>query len=156
MQPLVRRACETDVSALLALMHELAEFEHYRERFRVTAQDLLDRGLKADRPQQFVAFIAEHEGAAAGYALVYEIPFTYDLRPTLVLKELYVREQLRGLSVGADLMSAVIEHAKRHRCGRLKWEVLPDNDRAKRFYRRYGGAHDRQWENWILVIGDSG
>ena len=157
MKVTVRRAQAADVRPLLALMLELAEFEGYRERFRVTEQDLLDRGLNEHGPAQFVALIAEREGGdIVGYAVVYEVPFTYDLRPTLVLKELYVRADLRGLSIGESLMTAVIAHAKARGCARLKWEVLPDNDGAKRFYRRCGGTRDEQWENWILMIADGG
>lgn len=37
------------------------------------------------------------------------------------------------------------------------WDVhdalsLPDNARAKAFYRRFGGAPDTAWERWILPL----
>lgn len=151
----VRRARASDATALLAMMRELAEVERYLDAFRVTAQDLLDRGFNAQQAPQFVAFVAEHEATGlAGYAIVYEIPFTYDLRPNLVLKELYVCPDVRGLSIGRSLMAAVLDHAKTRGCARLKWEVLPDNESAKRFYGRIGGVQDLQWENWVFLLPD--
>ncbi|MBC7974380.1 MAG: GNAT family N-acetyltransferase, partial [Myxococcales bacterium] len=83
-------------------------------------------------------------------AVVYAIPFTYDLRPTLVLKELFVAEPTRATGIGRALMTAVLAHARTTGCGRLQWDVLPDNHRAKAFYRRFGGQPDAAWERWIL------
>jgi len=89
-------------------------------------------------------------GELAGYAVVYEIPFTYDLRPTLVLKELFVVATARSLGLGGVLMTAVLAHARARGCARLQWDVLPDNLRAQAFYRRFGGRPDVAWQRWCL------
>ncbi len=46
-------------------------------------------------------------------AVFYLLPFTYDLRPTLVLKELYVDAPYRDRGVGEQLMAAVAQSARR-------------------------------------------
>jgi GNAT superfamily N-acetyltransferase len=149
----VRLASAGDAGALLQSMERLAEFEGYRAEFRVNTGELLARGLAASQGQQFIAFVAEHpSGGLPGYAVVQEIPFTFDLRPTLVLKELYVAANDRGQGVGTALMEAVIAYARVRGCGRLRWVVLPWNDGAKRFYERFGGKIDSAWENWILAM----
>ncbi|HET9396074.1 MAG TPA: hypothetical protein VFO36_08455, partial [Nitrospiraceae bacterium] len=88
---IVRYAEPADGARLLILMQQLATFEGYGDRFRVTEADLLQRGLCAadlGRQPQFTAIVAQTTAEElAGYAVVYEIPFTYDLAPTLVLKE---------------------------------------------------------------------
>ncbi len=125
---IVRQARASDAATLLQLMRELAVFEHYIDHFRVTAEDLLARGLDGGGNRQFTALVAEVEGASlAGYAVLLEVPFTYDLRPTLILKELYIRDSARGLGIGKALMQAVILHATARNAGRLKWDVLPGN-----------------------------
>lgn len=155
----IRLAHAGDVDALLESMQRLAEFEGYRDRFRVDAQELLARGLAAGNGQQFRAFVADRApnrrrspGGLAGYAVVLEIPFTFDLRPTWVLKELFVDDDCRGQQVGTALMEAVIAHARMRGCGRLQWLVLPGNERAKQFYRRFGGDIDSEWESWVLAL----
>ncbi|PRC93228.1 GNAT family N-acetyltransferase [Solimicrobium silvestre] len=146
----VRLALASDAANLLTLMRELAVFEKYIAQFCVTEADLLERGLRADSARQFTAFLAEaSNGQLLGYAVVYPVPFTFDLRPNLVLKELFVRETARGLGVGQALMTTVVAHAKQQGCARLKWDVMPTNTRAKTFYRRIGGVPDSAWENWI-------
>lgn len=149
----VRTASAADAEALLALMRELARFEGYDEQFKVTAADLLLRGLEPKGQPEFFAFVAERpDGAPFGYAVVVETLFTFDLRPTVTLKELYVREAARGTGAGAALFERVLIHGRARGAGRLKWDVLPDNERACAFYRRAGGAPDADWERWILAL----
>jgi GNAT superfamily N-acetyltransferase len=156
MTPHVRRAGPADARPLLALMRELARFEDYEVHFKVTADDLLARGLAPPGPAQFTAFVAERPGGGLlGYAVVVETPFTFDLRPTLTLKELYVREADRGTGAGRALFAQVRSHGRERGAGRLKWDVLPANERARAFYRRAGGVPDTDWERWILPLGPS-
>jgi len=150
----VRTASPADAGALLQLMKRLAVFEGYAAQFAVTEHDLIERGLGAPAAQ-FTAIVAEHApGQLRGYAVVCTLPFTYDLRPTLILKELFVDDDARGGGIGAALMAAVIAHAHGFGCGRLKWDVLPGNTRAQSFYRRHGGAPDAGWEAWIQRLDE--
>ena len=147
----VRLAVAADAEPLLALMRELARFEGYDEFFTVTAADLLARGLAPGAVPQFVAFVAEQaDTGLVGYAIVVEQAFTFDLRPTLVLKELYVDAGRRARGIGAALLARVLAHARARGGGRLEWRVLPGNEAAMAFYRRAGGAPDRAWEHWTL------
>jgi GNAT superfamily N-acetyltransferase len=151
--PVVRLAGPADAEPLVALMRELARFEDYEAHFRVTPADLLARGLAPPAAPQFHAFVAERQGSdLLGYAVVLETPFTYDLRPTLTLKELYVRESARGTGAGSALFDRVLAHCRERGAGRLKWDVLPTNEPARAFYRRAGGAPDPEWERWILPL----
>ena len=149
----VRRAVAADAPGLLILMRELAHFEHYIDRFRVTEESLIARGFGMEQASQFVAYVANSgDGILLGYAVIYLVPFTFDLHPNLILKELYVRDESRGLGIGHALMTSVIAHAKEHGCARLKWDVLPENTMAKKFYGSFGGTPDSAWENWVLPL----
>lgn len=149
----IRPARSSDVSQLLRLMQELAVFEGYRDRFAVTEADLLQRGFSADREPQFHAFVAAgDDDTLVGYALTYLIPFTFDLRPTLVLKEFFVDADHRSEGLGHSLYSAVIDHGRRAGARLLRWQVLPENQRAIQFYRSFGAKLDADWENWVLEL----
>ncbi|MBI3727513.1 MAG: GNAT family N-acetyltransferase [Burkholderiales bacterium] len=148
----VRPALAADAAGLLQMMRELAAFEGYLTEFRVTVEDLLARGLDAERPQ-FRAYVAvTSAGSLLGYAVLAEVAFTYDLRPDWRLKELYVTIPARQLGIGKALMETVIADARQHGCGRLKWDVLPDNSHAKQFYRQHGGEPVKDWEAWVLQL----
>jgi GNAT superfamily N-acetyltransferase len=149
---MIRRAVASDASQLLALMRGLARFEGYDDRFAVTVDMLLERGFSSQRPPEFLAWVAEVDGKLLGYAVIYVIPFTFDLRPTLVLKELFIDEAARGRSLGHELMQAIIDHGRNLNARLIRWQVLPSNEPAKRFYRQHGADVDGDWENWFLEL----
>ena len=110
----IRRAGAHDVGPLLSMMRELAVFERYAEHFHVTAPELLRRGLAPPQARpEFIALVAEPAlgvGLCA-YAVLLLTPFTYDLRPTLTLKELYVSASHRRQGVAEAMLAAVKAHA---------------------------------------------
>lgn len=139
----VRAALPADVPALLELMRALAVFEDYIEAFRLDERELLARAF-GDSPQCQV-FVAEREAQLAGYAVLLEIPFTFDLRPTLILKELYIAEAFRGMGLGKALLQQCAQWGTLRQAGRLKWDVLLGNKNAEAFYQRLGGKPERKW-----------
>lgn len=147
----VREFREGDAADVLDLMTGLAEFENYREEFAVTVSDLVRRGIGKER--QFVCFVAEDsQHGLVGMAVCYSLPFTYDLSPELVLKELFVKPDFRSQGLGQALMEVVASFARTAGCKRVKFLVLPDNVRARRFYSELGASQDTKWENWILPV----
>ncbi|MBL4614450.1 MAG: GNAT family N-acetyltransferase [Magnetovibrio sp.] len=136
-----------DVPQLHGLMRALAEFEGYE--FVATQAGIMERGL-SENPQ-FEALVAHFSGSdkLIGMAVIYQIPYTYHLKPNLVLKELFVTEQARGAGVGEALFNAVKVRASVLGCGQLLWSVVPWNDKAKSFYSKLGGRMEDRWEGWI-------
>ncbi|HEY0681313.1 MAG TPA: GNAT family N-acetyltransferase [Steroidobacter sp.] len=149
---MIRPALASDAPQLLTLMRGLARFEGYDDRFAVTVEALIERGFSANRPPEFTAWVAELDGALVGYAVIYVIPYTFDLRPTVVLKELFIDEAARGRNFGHGLMNAVIEHARSLNARLIRWQVLPDNAAAKNFYRQHNGNVDADWEDWFIDL----
>lgn len=149
---MIRRAIAADAEQLAQLMYKLATLEGYAARFAVTPEIILQHGFIADAPQ-FVAWVVD-DGANTlhGYAVIYITAFTFDLRPTIVLKELFVEEHTRGQQYGRQLFAAVRAYAQSLHGRLLRWQVLPGNDAAKSFYRQCGGRFDSGWENWLLDL----
>lgn len=135
---------------MLAMMRELARFEGYLAGFRVTESDLAERAF-GPQPQCHV-LVAEMQDGIGGYAVWLLTPFTYDLRPTVTLKELYVAPRHRGQGAAGALLARLREEALARKAGRIQWLVLPDNEAAKRVYRTFGGGEDRDWEHWQLAL----
>ena len=146
----VRSFTEADVPELLELMKGLARFEGYIDDFVVEEKHLIDYGLGPD--PRFESFVAEADDAEGlvGMAVIYRIPWTYDLKPTLIMKELFVRDDARGKGVGQALLRRIAQRAREIDCPRVQWTVLATNDGAKRFYARAGAFVDPDWESWQL------
>jgi diamine N-acetyltransferase len=147
----IRPARPEDAEALIGMMRALAAFEGYLPRLRVTARDLHARAFGPGA--QCGILVAQGEGGRlAGYAVWLVQAFTYDLRPNLTLKELFVDPAYRKRGVAADLLAGVRREADVIGAGQVAWLVLPSNDAAKRMYRRFGGAPDAEWEHWRLTL----
>jgi len=144
----VRAFKKTDTAELLALMKGLAVFEGYIDDFVVTEEDLVNFGL-GETPA-FEAFVAEAGAGLLGMVVLYRIPWTYDKRPTIIMKELFVCDKGRGLGVGRMLLQKAAARAMQLNSPRLQWTVLNTNVRAKKFYNEAGGKTDPVWEAWGL------
>jgi len=131
-------------------MRGLAAFERYLDAFAVTRSGLARRAF--GRSPQCRITVAEEPAKRAllGYAVTVATPFTYDLKPTVTLKELFVRKGSRSRGVGRALFRAVAVAAVEAGAGRLKWDVLAGNRRAEEFYRGLGGRRVRKWIPYVL------
>lgn len=146
----VRSMREDDVRDALVMMRELAAFEGYLEDFRVTERDLLRFGFGPER--KFTCFVAASSdlGERLGIAVVHSEPWNYQMAPTFVLKELYVRNGNRGAGVGTALFRAAEAYCRSVGAVRLRWLVLEGNTDAARFYKNLGGEPSAEWRLWGL------
>ena len=132
-------------------MRALARFEGYLEAFAVSRTELIRRAF-GPRPECRIDVAEDRStGKLCGYSVVLLTRYTYDLKPTLTLKELYVEASARRRGVGEALLRAVARYAVKVNAGRLKWDVLPGNVGAERFYRSLGG---RRVDEWIAYVID--
>ncbi|GHF43033.1 GNAT superfamily N-acetyltransferase [Deinococcus metalli] len=148
----IRHATEHDIPRLLPLMRGLAVFEQYIDVFAVTEDVLLQQGFR-QAPPDFHALVAERGGELLGTLVYYVIPFTATARPTLYMKELYVRDDARGQQLGERLMRAAAEEAVRRGCDAMKWAVAEWNTSGRRFYERLGAHANPVWVDYGLDWG---
>ncbi|WP_075793339.1 GNAT family N-acetyltransferase [Massilia putida] len=147
----IRPARPDDAEPLIGMMRALAAFEGYLPRFRVMAGDLRVRAF-GPGAQCGILVAQGQDGRLAGYAVWLAQAFTYDLRPTVILKELFVDVTYRNQGIAAGLLESLRREAERIDAGWITWLVLPSNEAAKRLYRRVGGAPDADWEHWRLAL----
>jgi GNAT superfamily N-acetyltransferase len=139
----IRPAEPADVTLLLALIRELAEYE--RAAHRVTGTEAeLGESLFGERPAA-EAVIAEVDGAPAGFALYFTTFSTWLCRPGIWLEDLFVRPQLRRGGLGRQLFSHVASIAVQRGCRRLDWSALTWNTPALDFYAQLGAERLNEW-----------
>ena len=139
----IRKAEAGDVSQILALVRELAEYEKVSHEVKATEADLLRDGFSGT-PRFFVD-LAEWDGAPAGFALWFYNYSTWEGRPGLYLEDLYVRPALRGRGIGKALLVHLARRAEAERCGRFQWQVLDWNTPSIDFYEALGAKALREW-----------
>jgi GNAT superfamily N-acetyltransferase len=83
--------------------------------------------------------IAEVDGAPVGYAKLG--PVKLDIatdRPAILLDQLYVLKEHHGAGLAHALMDWTLDEARRRGAEAMYLTVYVDNQRARRFYDRYG------------------
>lgn len=151
-QVTIRRAQPADASAILGLIHALADFEKLSPPDDA-AQARLIADAFAERPR-FDVFLADADGRTIGYAFVFETYSTFLARPTLYLEDLFVLPEYRKQAVGFVLFRHCVAEAARRGCGRMEWAVLDWNANAIQFYERQGARQLREWFSYRLDEAD--
>jgi len=146
----IRPATVQDAALLRTMIRELAEFEQELEWVTIRDEDLARDGF-GEHPR-FRAFIAEWNGEAAGYALIFNYFSTWSGRG-LFLEDLFVREKFRNQGIGKALLAEVARIAVEEQCYGIHWEVLDWNAKAIELYKALGAEFRDQWRR-VLLAGE--
>lgn len=139
----IRAARASDVATILGFIRDLAAYEKLAHEV-VADEAQLHATLFGPRPAAEV-LIAEHDGAAVGFALFFVSYSTFLAKPGLYLEDLFVRPAARGHGVGLALMARCAQLAVERGYGRFEWSVLDWNEPALAFYRKLGAAPMSEW-----------
>lgn len=139
----VRAAERTDVPAILAMIRELADFEHLTHLCTATAARL-EQELFGPTPAA-EALLAVSGDQAVGYAIYFHNFSTFLGRKGLYLEDLYVRPSHRHQGCGRALLIAVARIAAERGCARFEWMALDWNMPAIEFYEKLGATQMAQW-----------
>jgi GNAT superfamily N-acetyltransferase len=140
----IRPAAPADVSLILSLIRELADYEKLAHEVQATEADL-KTALFGARPHA-ECVIAELGGKPAGFALFFHNFSTFLAKPGIYLEDLYVKPELRGKGVGRALLAHLASLALRRGCGRFEWAVLDWNEPAIGFYKSLGAKMMEDWK----------
>ncbi|WP_117193912.1 GNAT family N-acetyltransferase [Rhizobium terrae] len=139
--PLIRRARDTDLPALIALFAaddagghgdttDEAAYEDYLRAFNV---------IEASQNEQL--FVAEVEGEVVG---TFEIVFTRALTGrgalSMIIEAVQTRSDMRSKGIGAKMIAYAVEEAKRRDCRLIQLMSNAVRTDAHRFYERLGFA----------------
>jgi len=155
----IRRATKEDGAALITLIESLALYEKLAPPDAAATKRLLG-DMNAEHPK-FEAILAEEEGKAVGYAIIFETYSSFAALPVLYLEDLFVLPAFRKQKIGLELFRALVREARRRGCCRIEWVVLSWNEPAISFYKRIGAVRLDEWETFRLpkeayetVLGD--
>jgi GNAT superfamily N-acetyltransferase len=139
----LRAAEPRDLSAIVGLIGELAEFEKLTHLLRVTV-DTLRPHLFGPKPVA-EAVVGEVDGDVVAFALFFTNFSTFLAKPGLYLEDLYVKPSHRGTGLGRALLEHLGALAVERDYGRFEWSVLDWNEHAIRFYKGMGATVLPDW-----------
>lgn len=135
-------AQEKDISIIVRMLREFAEFEKLSEFCEVTEENLTDAmfGEKAC-VEGLIAFDAENP---IGYALFYENFSSFRGQRGFYLEDLYVKTEYRGRKIGEAFLKRIAQIGKSRNFKRIDFQVLNWNEPAIEFYKKLGAVKDEE------------
>jgi GNAT superfamily N-acetyltransferase len=144
----IRRVRESDVDALVQLVHDLAAYEKAPAECRLTAEKL-HTALFGEAPAVF-GHVAEQDGQIVGFAIWFLNFSTWRGVHGIYLEDLYVRPELRGSGLGKSLLATLAKECVDKGYQRLEWSVLDWNP-ATGFYKSLGAVPMDEWTVYRLT-----
>jgi GNAT superfamily N-acetyltransferase len=85
------------------------------------------------------------DGSLAGFATLYWFFSSTKATDSVLMNDLFVREEVRGAGIGRALIQSALDEAKRRGAAHLEWFTAPDNLKAQRLYDSVAGANRSTW-----------
>lgn len=139
---IIRKGRKEDLSDVLRLVYELADFEKAPDAVTNTIADMEVDGFGPHPVFEF--YVAEVNQEIAGIALYY-IKYSTWKGKGLYLDDLIVTEKLRGKGIGKKLLDAFMLEAQKADAKQVHWQVLDWNTPAIDFYKKVGASIEAEW-----------
>lgn len=170
-QPIISHATKEDVKEILAMIRELAEYEHELESVEATEESLIRTLSLAPsattthtNPGHAKCLIlrlpsepsnpSDKPDAVAGMALYFHNYSTWNGKQGIYLEDLFVRPQYRKRGYGKILIQALARENLLQDGGRLEWSCLDWNEPSLQFYRSLGAVEMKGWTK-LRVDGEA-
>nr|WP_211176922.1 GNAT family N-acetyltransferase [Pseudonocardia acidicola] len=145
---------EDDLPEVVAMVHELADYEREPESCLLTPAQLRT-ALFGPAPALFghVAEVAGSDGSrrVVGCALWFLNFSTWKGVHGIYLEDLYVRPEYRGHGLGRALLATLAGICTERGYARLEWSVLDWNTPSIGFYRSIGAVGMDEWTTFRLT-----
>ncbi|AKK26682.1 GNAT family N-acetyltransferase [Mycobacterium sp. EPa45] len=142
----IRMAQPGDEAEIVAMIRELAEFEHAADQCTVT-ESQITAALFGDNPPAS-CHLVEIDGEAAAVALWFRTFSTWDGVAGIYLEDLFVRDKFRRRGLARTLLATLAKECIDNGYTRLAWEVLDWNVNAIALYDAVGGKQMSEWINY--------
>ena len=143
MNPQIRTARPGDEAEIVAMIHELAAFEHAADDCTVTETHITAALFGQDAVAS--CHLAEVDGRIAAMALWVRNFSTWDGVAGIHLEDLIVREEFRRRGLARALLATLARECVRRGYSRLSWSVLDWNTDAIALYDAVGGRGMPEW-----------
>jgi GNAT superfamily N-acetyltransferase len=147
--PTIRPARPSDVPAVVAMVHELADYERAPEQCHLTTAQL-DTALFGTAPALYGHVAVGPDDEPIGFALWFLNFSTWAGVHGIYLEDLYVRPTARGTGAGRLLLATLAAICVERGYRRLDWSMIDWNP-AARFYAAIGAVPLDDWVPYRLT-----
>ena len=144
----IRNAKEEDVSTLLSLIKEIAEYEKMSDQVIATEETLVESIFKNNRAN---ALILEVDNKEIGYCIYFYNFSTFIGRSGIYIEDIFIKKEYRGNGFGSEIFKFLARKAKEEGCKRIEWSCLDWNEPSIKFYKSLGAVPMDEWTVYRLT-----
>jgi len=159
MDILIRKAQASDVPAITEVLRSLGLFALINgEEFQSTQERVARHLALCAQDDSHLVLVAQMpSGEIAGYCAVHWLPYLILAGPEGYVSELFIKDEVRGLGIGGQLLEAVQTEAQRQGCSRLMLlNVRQRESYQRQFYAKHGWKERPDAANFILPLDKHG
>lgn len=144
-----RSAVKNDISSLIALMRDFAEFEKLSEFFAVTEESLTAAMFGE---AAFVEGLIAFDGVKPiAYAIFYPSFSSFRGQCGYFLEDIFIDASYRSLGLGERMLREIAKLARARGFTRIEFQVLDWNTPAIEFYKKLGAVRDEETSDFKFV-----
>lgn len=140
---LIRAAVKSDSTAIMQLIHDLAEYEKAPQEVQTNEAEI-SAALFSTDPKVFCNVI-EVENDVVGIAIWFLNFSTWQGKHGIYLEDLYIKPDYRGQGFGLAMLKYLASVCVERGYGRFQWWVLDWNTPAIEFYKSQGAIAMDEW-----------
>lgn len=144
----IRNIREDDISVLLGLIKEIAEYEKMSDQVIATEDILRESIFKNNRAN---ALILEVDNKEIGYCIYFYNFSTFIGRGGLYVEDIFIRKEYRGRGFGSEIFKFLAKKAKDEGLKRMEWSCLNWNEPSIKFYKSLGAIPMDEWTVYRLT-----
>lgn len=96
------------------------------------------------------------DGSLVGFATLYWFFSSTRAAESVLMNDLFVRDDVRGRGIGRALINSALDEARRRGAAHLEWFTAPDNVAAQRLYDSMPDAERSTWYAYEIKAGSHG
>ena len=148
MKTIIRKGIKKDLTSVLRLIKELADYENALDQVTITLDDLEKDGFGSQPCYWFL--VAEKDDEIIGLSF-YWIRYSTWKGKFLFLEDFVIKEEYRRYGIGSKLFEETIKICKQLNLNGMTWQVLDWNDPAIEFYKKFDADISSDWLNGKLT-----
>ena len=145
---IIRKGLKRDLTSVLKLIVELADYENAADQVTITLDDLENDGFGSQPCFWFL--VAEKDDEIIGLSF-YWIRYSTWKGKFLFLEDFVIKEEYRRHGIGSKLFKETIKISKQLNLNGMIWQVLDWNIPAIDFYKKFNAEISKDWLNGKLT-----
>lgn len=145
----IRKLERSDISDVLALIREFAEYEKLSEYCQVSAENLDEVLFGENSFVQGLVALAEEKIVA--YAIFFPYFSSFKGEKSIYLEDVYLKPEFRNIGIGEKFIREIAKIGKTQKATRIDFQVMKDNEKAIKFYKKLGAVSNDEETHFKFI-----